>query len=137
MFATRYGGLGGLGGLGSTKRSDHLEHDWDSDWLPDIDAFDHGGKFYCNVDLPGVKKDQFHLEIDNEGNLVLTGDRQPDESIKDLNSRIQERNYGRFRRTIGLPLGSDIDNIKARCENGALYIEVPKKPDVHRRIHIE
>ncbi|RHZ49339.1 hypothetical protein Glove_522g17 [Diversispora epigaea] len=132
-FGSRFGGFGGMG----SARSDHLEHDWDSDWLPDIDAFDYGGKFYCNVDLPGVKKDQFNLEIDNEGNLVLTGDRQPDESVKNLNSRIQERNYGRFRRTIGLPAGSDIDNVKAKCENGALYIEVPKKPDVHRRIHIE
>lgn len=43
-YGSRYGGYGGITGVGGPYgptgigRRDHLEHDWDSDWLPDVDA---------------------------------------------------------------------------------------------------
>ena len=37
-----------------------------------------------------------------------------------------ERRYGTFARAVGLPQGSDQDNISARYQNGVLEVRVPK-----------
>ncbi len=77
-----------------------------------------------NVDLPGVRPEDFQVEIEEDA-LVLQGERRSEQEDTRGGIRRSERSYGTFRRVIPLPPGANADAAEARFENGVLEITVP------------
>ncbi|KAJ3089278.1 hypothetical protein HK102_006775 [Quaeritorhiza haematococci] len=140
FFADPFGrGLAGFGvtpGWGGTwdqRRVGPGRVDWE--WLPDVDLYEIENEVKMQIDLPGVKKEDVRIEF-RDGNLIVAGERDKDESLfTEGFVRNQERNYGKFRRTISIPPGCDIDKIDAKFDNlGVLSITVPRTgtAEVHK-----
>jgi HSP20 family protein len=87
------------------------------------------------ADLPGVKKEEVKVEVEDGNVLVISGKRscREEEHKNDKWHRV-ERSSGQFMRRFRLPENAKVDEVKAGLENGVLTVTVPKtevrKPEV-------
>ena len=86
------------------------------------------------ADLPGLKKEEVKVEMEEGRVLQISGKRARDKEEKTDRWHRVERSSGRFLRRFRLPENAQIDQVKAAMENGVLTVTVPKqevkKPEV-------
>ncbi|BAT72247.1 HSP20 family protein [Thermosulfidibacter takaii ABI70S6] len=93
--------------------------------FPALDVYDEDDKIIVKAELPGVSKDDIEIVVrDNE--LTIKGEKKKEEEVKEENYYYSERSFGKFVRTIRLPVEIKADEVKARFKNGILEIELPK-----------
>lgn len=93
-------------------------------WYPQIEVSERGDNLVVCADLPGMKKEDVHLEV-HEDHLVLQGERQHESDQNQGGLYRTERSYGSFYRTIPLPDGVNPDQVKATFRDGVLEVTVP------------
>ncbi|MQL89307.1 hypothetical protein Taro_021881 [Colocasia esculenta] len=78
------------------------------------------------ADLPGVKKEEVKVEVEDGRVLQISGERtREQEESTDTWHRV-ERSSGRFLRRFRLPEDAEVERVKAAMENGVLTVTVPK-----------
>lgn len=124
------------GGLPDTWAGSGLER---GTWAPQVETFRRGDQLVVRADLPGMKKDNVNVEVE-EDTLLISGERQDEFKEERDDYYRSERSYGRFYRAIPLPEGIDPNSAKAEFKDGVLEISmpVPKEPQrENRRIDIK
>ncbi|KAL7201614.1 hypothetical protein ACSBR1_033333 [Camellia fascicularis] len=85
------------------------------------------------ADLPGMKKEEVKVEIEDDRVLQISGERNVEEEKNDTWHRV-ERSSGKFMRRFRLPENAKMDQVKASMENGVLNVTIPKeevkKPEI-------
>ena len=99
-------------------------------WRPDVNAFRYDDRFEICVDLAGVEKEQIVVDVLAD-RVRISGDRtQPSPDCEDCRQVLAlEIESGHFAREIALPAEIDPESVKARQENGLLWIELPLVAD--------
>ncbi|MDP2343629.1 MAG: Hsp20/alpha crystallin family protein [Deltaproteobacteria bacterium] len=88
--------------------------------------------YHLRADLPGVKASDIDVSV--VGNrLTISGKRETEERREGETWHAIERNYGTFMRTVTLPEGANVDDVKASMVDGVLELTIPKSPDVQPR----
>ncbi|XP_009351173.1 16.9 kDa class I heat shock protein 2-like [Pyrus x bretschneideri] len=86
------------------------------------------------ADLPGIKKEEVKVEVEDGRVLQISGERSREQEDKNDKWHRVERSSGKFIRRFRLPENAKIDQVKAAMENGVLTVTVPKeeekKPEV-------
>ena len=104
-----------------------------------IDVKEDAEKFVVHAELPGVARDDIHVQI--EGPVVqLTAEvRQHDQKNEDERVLRSERYYGSVARSIRLPVEVDEGQALAKYDNGVLTLTLPKKAQAQggRRLRID
>ena len=98
-----------------------------ADWTPAMDVQETDGEYLIKADLPDVKKDDVHVEI-QDGVLTLSGERHQEKEEKGKRFHRVERAYGRFERRMSLPASVDAAHIAAEFKDGVLRVHLPKAP---------
>ena len=77
---------------------------------------------------PGMKKEDFNVHINDEGNLVVKMESKNEAKEEDKTTRYLRRefSYSKFEQTLILPDDVKKDAISAKVENGVLTVELPK-----------
>ena len=94
-------------------------------FYPAVDIHEGDKEITLKADLPGIKKEDVHLDID-DGVITLKGERKFEKEDKQDNYHRIERSYGSFHRSFTLPSTVDRDKIKAKYSSGILEITLPK-----------
>lgn len=81
--------------------------------------------YHIDVDLPGVKKEDISIDI-KENTLMISGERDIKEEVKEEDYYKVETSFGKFQRVFTLPENVDVENITASSENGVLEVVIPK-----------
>ncbi|XVF05517.1 hypothetical protein REPUB_Repub05bG0178900 [Reevesia pubescens] len=86
------------------------------------------------ADLPGLKKEEVKVEVEEGRILQISGERSKEQEEKNEKWHRVERSSGKFLRRFRLLENAKVDQIKASMENGVLTVTVPKedekKPEV-------
>ena len=88
----------------------------------DIFELDH--KYYLEIDLPGIKKENIKINYDN-GYLTITAEKNTLSSRPDTYIR-RERFFGEVKRSFYIGIKKDTD-LKAKYKEGILTISFPKE----------
>ncbi|XVF13983.1 hypothetical protein REPUB_Repub09cG0017200 [Reevesia pubescens] len=79
-------------------------------------------------DLPGLKKEEVKVEVDDGRVLKISGEKNVEKDYhKNDKWRRVERCRGKFHRSFRLPKNAKTDEVKASMENGVLVVTVPKQ----------
>ena len=99
------------------------------------DVYERDGAYNIEVDVPGFKKEDINIDVDN-GYLTVKASKHFDETEKTKNYICRERRYGKFERSFYL---GDLktDDVEASFENGTLKIRVPKIEESKDKKRIE
>jgi HSP20 family protein len=93
-------------------------------WIPSADIFRQNGDLVVKADLPGLKREEIEVTVDN-GDLVLCGERKHEEEVKEENLYRWERSHGKFFRRLALPYDVEPTQISAKFADGVLEVHIP------------
>ncbi|KAK4480238.1 hypothetical protein RD792_013302 [Penstemon davidsonii] len=79
------------------------------------------------ADVPGLKKEEVKVEVEDGNILQISGERSKEQEEKNDKWHRIERSSGKFLRRFRLPENSKLEEIKANMENGVLTVTVPKE----------
>lgn len=96
----------------------------ESAWSPAIDVFEKDNRLVTKIDLPGTKKDDVKVEV-TDGQLVISGERKHEAEEKREDFYRCEREYGSFYRSVPLPEGVKLEDVKATFSDGVLEVSLP------------
>jgi len=94
-------------------------------WEPTLDFSETEKEFIIRLEAPGMARDDFDVDLDRTL-LTLSGKREFHKEEKTEDYIWQERQEGRFLRTIRLPAAVMENNIAATYADGILTVKLPK-----------
>ena len=92
----------------------------------DVKETDEG--YEVDVDLPGFKKDEIRLEL-NDGYLTISAEKSMEKDGEDKKGKMlrQERYAGVMQRSFYVGENIKVEDVKASYESGVLHVMIPKK----------
>lgn len=99
--------------------------------LPAVNVSENNEAFKIEVAAPGMKKDDFKIDLDN--NLLMISsekEEKNEETDKEGNYFRKEFSYQSFKRSFSLPMNVvNQEQISAKYSDGILHITIPKKEE--------
>nr|GFB75090.1 hypothetical protein [Tanacetum cinerariifolium] len=86
------------------------------------------------ADLPGLKKEEVKVEVEEGRLLQISGERSRENEEKNDKWHRLERSSGKFMRRFRLPENAKMEEVKATMENGVLTVTVPKVEDKKKEV---
>jgi HSP20 family protein len=101
---------------------------------PAINIIETNNDFRLEMVAPGMKKENFKVEVD-KGTLTVSyeHDDNREGDRKDWKYTRREYNYHSFSRSFSLPDTVDVNSIQAKYEDGILNLILPKKDDARTK----
>lgn len=96
-----------------------------SQFSPTVDIAETDQAFEIDFHLPGVKKDEINIDV-NDNQLTVSGERKLKNEKEEKNFRSVESYHGTFSRSFQLPDNIDQEKVGATYEDGILKVIVPK-----------
>ena len=96
--------------------------------IPAVNIKEENDKFVLEMAAPGLKKDDFKINLDNY-QLTISAETKDEKKEKEDNYTRREFIYNSFSRSFTLPKTIDIEKIKADYKNGVLNLVLPKKEE--------
>ena len=109
---------------------------------PAINVKETDKAYFVELAAPGMRKEDFNVHINDEGNLMIKMEKKDEKKEEDKNTRYLRRefSYSKFEQTLILPDDVNKEQISAKVEHGVLTVELPKiveeKVKVSRQIDI-
>ena len=109
---------------------------------PAINVKESDKSYTLELAAPGMKKEDFNVHINDEGNLMIKMESKNEKKDEDKTTRYLRRefSYTKFEQTLILPDDVKREEITAKVDNGVLTVELPKvveeKVKVSRQIDI-
>jgi HSP20 family protein len=107
------------------RDDDFFEHRFRMMKTPAINVLETDEAFKLEVAAPGMKKDDFKLEVEN-GYLFISAETKFEKEESEEDYTRKEFNFSTFKRSFWLPEGVKEDKIKATYKEGMLYVNLPK-----------
>lgn len=96
--------------------------------MPSVNVLEQEDAFKIEFAAPGLTKDDFKINLDNNILTVKSEKEQSDQESNENYTR-KEFNYSSFKRTFTLPDSANSDKVSAEYKNGILTINVAKKEE--------
>lgn len=97
-------------------------------WAPALDVHEEKDALVVVAELPGMKKEEIDISL-HKGLLTISGERKEEASEGEGRFHRNERFYGKFSRTISLPVDVDANAVTATYKDGLLTVRLPKSEE--------
>jgi len=94
-----------------------------------IDLYETDKDVIVKTAVPGVRPEDVDIKITADV-LTIQGEEKEEQDVKKENYHLRERRYGRFSRSVALPVPVQADKAEAVFENGLLTLTLPKVEEV-------
>lgn len=94
-------------------------------WEPDVDIFETKDDFVISAELPGLKKEDLSLSLEDH-TLTLKGEKKRETEEEKENYDIREKRFGKFSRSFVLPDSIRPERTKTSFKDGLLRVNIPK-----------
>ena len=113
---------------GFTSDVDHKLYGKNAARVMKTDLKEHDEGYELSIDLPGFKKDQIELQLQN-GYLTITATKGVEEEEKNKKGKLvhQERYSGSMCRSFYIGESLTEEDVKAKFEDGVLTLDFPKE----------
>ncbi|PYO01037.1 MAG: Hsp20/alpha crystallin family protein [Candidatus Rokuibacteriota bacterium] len=98
-------------------------------WLPLVDMFETKDDLHVTFEVPGVREKEVNVSITGDL-LTVKGERKWDKEQADGSYHRLERVYGKFERSLALPVPVQAGKVKASYRDGVLEIRLPKAEEI-------
>ena len=100
---------------------------------PAINVLETETDYTVEVAAPGLSKDDFEVNINNDGDLTIKMEKKSDEKEQKAHYLRREFAYSKYEQTLILPDDVEKEHIAASVVNGVLTVTLPKiKVDVQK-----
>ncbi len=130
-------GTEGWKDLFSDRLWPELLRDKDENLAPNIDFIEKDGKYFLNAELPGLKRDDISISIE-DGYVTVSGKKETNKEEEGTSYYLKETRSGSFSRSFRLPGKVDKENVDATFKDGVLTVAMPlekapeaKKIEIH------
>lgn len=100
--------------------------------LPAVNIKEDAEKFTLEIAVPGMKKSDFNVDVDNKV-LSISTETRTETNEHEENYTRREFGYSSFKRTFTLPESVNSDHIKAEYKDGILSVKLPKKEEAKEK----
>ena len=111
---------------------------FDNEWLekrnttsPAVNIIENEDEFRIEVAAPGMTKEDFHVDVNPDNELVISMEKKNEEKEEDPKKKgtylRSEFSYSRFQQSLLLPDNVETEKISAKVEHGVMTIDIPKK----------
>lgn len=111
---------------------------FDNEWLekrnttsPAVNIIENEDEFRIEVAAPGMTKEDFHVDVHPDNELVISMEKKNEEKEEDPKKKgtylRREFSYSRFQQSLLLPDNVETEKISAKVEHGVMTIDIPKK----------
>ena len=120
---------------------------FDTNWMdrmnataPAINVLEDENGYELELAAPGMTKEDFKVQLNDDGNLVIEMEKKQDEKQEKRHGHYLRRefSYSKFQQTMLLPEDADKEKISAQVEHGVLNVNIPKiqkvKVDESKRV---
>src|SRR3954465_12150218 len=104
-------------------------------WIPAMDLTEAENEYVLRADLPGLTEDDVEIEVKDRV-LSISGERKSEHHDHGEGFFRVERSFGRFSRSLDLPVGIDAASVRAEFNNGVLEVRIPK-PEEHQPTKVQ
>ena len=105
---------------------------------PAINVKETDKGYIVELAAPGMKKEDFNVHINDEGNLIIKMEQKKDNVNDNANTNERylrrEFSYSKFEQTLILPDDVDKNKISAKVEYGVLTVELPKQEETKAKV---
>src|SRR6267143_3874886 len=98
-------------------------------WVPLVDMYETKDDLHIAFEVPGVREKEVSVSITGDL-LTVKVERTWDAEQKEDSYHRLERVYGKFERSVALPVPVQADKVKAAYRDGVLEIRLPKAEEV-------
>lgn len=98
-------------------------------WVPLVDMSETKDDVVVTFELPGLNDKDIALTITGDV-LTLRGERKWEHDLRNESFHRVERAYGKFERSVPLPIAVQADKVKATFRDGLLEVRLPKAEEV-------
>ncbi|MEZ4836220.1 MAG: Hsp20/alpha crystallin family protein [Caldilineaceae bacterium] len=97
-----------------------------------LDVSENDNAFVVKASVPGVHPEDLEINF-NENTLTIQGETKEDRTEESERYHLRERRFGRFVRSMTVPVAVDADAIDAQYDNGVLTLTLPKAEETKPR----
>lgn len=102
-------------------------------WSPAIELHDRENSLILRAEIPGVEGKDLDIQVTREA-VSISGEHRYEKQTEEKGFYHSEFRYGKFQRTIQLPVPIQNDKVEAEFKNGILTLTLPKLEELQRKV---
>jgi len=100
--------------------------------LPAVNVIDSANEFIVEMAVPGLKKSDFEINIDNHI-LSIGVEKETEDQENSKTYTRREFGYASFKRTFSIPKSVDVEKISASYNDGVIKVVLPKLDEAKKK----
>ena len=102
-------------------------------WSPVVELRDAGDAFVLRAQLPGVDEKDLDIQVTKD-TVKIAGEHRYEQRNQESGYYKSEFRYGKFSRTVGLPIAIQNDQVQANYKDGVLSLTLPKVVEAQNKV---
>lgn len=107
-----------------------------TNWMPAIEMQDQKENIILRAEIPGIEAKDLDVQVSKDA-VTITGETRQEQQTEERGFWHSEFRYGKFQRTIPLPVAVENEQVEANYKDRILTLKLPKMAEaINRVVHV-